>query len=92
MRVTPAGSKLPQRLDVMTAGMTFGEMAFLDGSVRSADVVAVDEVQCRVLSRELYQQLDRDRPALKIAIVDQLLRLLSSRLRQANVEISALRN
>jgi glutaminase len=92
VRVTPAGSKLPQRLDVMTAGMTFGEMAFLDGSVRSADVVAVDEVQCRVLSRELYQQLDRDRPALKIAIVDQLLRLLSSRLRQANVEISALRN
>lgn len=92
VRYTPTGSNQPQRLDVMTAGMTFGEMAFLDGAVRSADVVAVDDVRCRVISRELYQKLDGERPALKISILDQLLRLLSSRLRQANVEISALRN
>lgn len=92
VRITPTGSRLPQRLDMLTAGMSFGEMAFLDGSARSADVVAVDDVQCRMLTREFYNQLDQERPALKIAILDQLIRLLSIRLRQANIEISALRS
>jgi CRP-like cAMP-binding protein len=92
VRITPTGTRLPQRLDVLTAGMCFGEMAFLDGSSRSADVVAVEDTQCRVLTREFYNKLDQERPGLKIAILDQLIRLLSTRLRQANVEISALRN
>lgn len=92
VRITPTGSRLPQRLDMLTAGMSFGEMAFLDGSAHSADVVAVEDVQCRVLTREFYNQLDQERPALKIAILDQLIRLLSIRLRQANIEISALRS
>jgi CRP-like cAMP-binding protein len=52
----------------------------------------VEDVQCRVLTREFYNQLDQERPALKIAILDQLIRLLSIRLRQANIEISALRS
>jgi len=79
-----------QRVDVLTAGMTVGEMAFLDGSPRSADVVALDEVKCLVIPRPWFIALTETRPALKIALLNELTREISARLRQANVEIGAL--
>ena len=85
-------SKRAQRLDVLSAGMCFGEMAFLDGSPRSADVVAVERTECRVLNRDLFEQLDRRRPGLKIKVLTQLNLQLCLRLRQANVQIAALRS
>jgi glutaminase len=85
------GKRKRQRLDVLDAGMSFGEMAFIDGSQRSADVVPLDAVECRVLTRSLFESLDVQRPGLKIKILTRLARQLSSRLRQANIEISALR-
>ena len=45
------GAKKRQRLDVLDAGMSFGEMAFIDGSQRSADVIPLEPVECRVLTR-----------------------------------------
>ena len=86
------GSPVPQRLDVLSAGMSFGEMAFIDGVARSADVVAQESVRCHVMDRDLFNELDEMRPGVKIKILTQLTRLLSSRLRQANSEISALRS
>jgi len=83
--------KRRQRFDVLSAGMSFGELAFLDGSPRSADVVTVEKVECRVLSRELFDALDDQRPGLKIKILAALSKQLCDRLRQANGEISALR-
>lgn len=83
--------KRRQRLDVLSAGMCFGEMAFLDGSPRSADVIALERVECRVLDRQLFEALDRRRPGLKIKVLTQLALQLCSRLRQANVQIGALR-
>jgi glutaminase len=78
------------RIDVLTAGMTVGEMAFLDGSPRSANVVAIDTVECLVISRTWFTALSDTRPALKITLLQELMREISARLRQANVEISAL--
>jgi glutaminase len=86
------GSKKRQRLDVFDSGMSFGEMAFVDGSKRSADVVALQPVECRVLTRELFNALDDHKPGLKIKLLTQVARQLSGRLRQANIEISALRS
>lgn len=80
----------PRRVDVLTAGMTVGEMAFLDGAPRSADVVALDEVGCLVVARDWFLALAGTRPLLKIALQQALLHELSARLRQANVEIGAL--
>ena len=42
--------KICRRIDVLTAGMNVGEMAFLDGSPRSADVVAIDTVECLIIT------------------------------------------
>ncbi len=86
------GNKRYQRLDFFSAGMSFGELAFLDGSPRSADVVATAEVECRVISRALFEEIGQAQPALKAKILNEIALQLCDRLRQANIEISALRN
>ena len=79
------------RLDAFTSGMTFGEMAFIDRSPRSANVSALSEVECRVLTREAFAQLDHAAPAIKIRLLQNLARGMSSMLRQANRELAALK-
>jgi glutaminase len=80
-----------QRLDVFSGGMSFGELAFLDGSPRSADVVAMSQVHCRVITRPFFDALDSRFPALKAKILKEIALQLCDRLRLANIEISALR-
>ena len=79
------------RLAVFTAGMTFGEIAFVDGSPRSANVTALGRVSCSVLTREVFAQLDQDAPAIKIRLLENLALGLTGMLRQANRELSVLR-
>jgi glutaminase len=84
--------KRHQRLDVFAAGMSFGELAFLDGSPRSADIVALGPVSCRIIDRCFFDELEESSPAIKAKILTEIALLLSGRLRQANIEISALRS
>jgi glutaminase len=86
------GGRTRQRLDVLSPGMTFGEMAFIDGANRSADVIALEPSECLVLDRQWFDNLDQSNPALKIKLFQHLARQLSNRLRQANLEISALKS
>lgn len=81
-----------QRLDVFSAGMSFGEFAFLDGSPRSADIVAMSPVTCRVISRRLFDDWGGPHPSLQVKILNEIALQLCSRLRQANIEVSALRS
>lgn len=81
-----------RRIDVLTAGMTVGEMAFLDGAPRSADVVAVDKVECLVVTRNWFASLSDALPHLKIKLLQALMKEISARLRQANVQIGALQS
>ena len=69
--------------------MTFGEMAFIDGSPRSADVVALEAVHCRVLDRNIFNDLDHSNPRLKISLLQQITKHLSVNLRRINAEVLA---
>jgi len=79
------------RLDVFTAGMSFGEMAFVDRSRRSANVTAVGEVECLALTRDDFARLDATAPKVKIRLLENLALGLTHLLRQANRELAALR-
>ena len=79
------------RLDAFTSRMTFGELAFLDRSPRSADVTALGAVECRVLTRDAFAQLDREAPAIKIRLLENLALGLTGMLRQANRELVVLK-
>ena len=79
------------RLAVFTPGMSFGEVAFMDHAARTANVTAIDEVECRVLTQAAFARLEHDAPAIKIRLLENLARGLTSFLRQADVELAALR-
>ena len=52
--------------------MCFGEMGFLDGSPRSADVVAVTPVVARMIDRALFARLENERPRATIRLFEGL--------------------
>jgi glutaminase len=78
-----------RRINVFQPGMCFGEMGFLDGSPRSADVVATSAVVARVIDRALFARLETERPAAKIRLLEGLARQLSANLRRTNAEAEA---
>ena len=80
------------RVDVFAAGMSFGEMAFLDNSPRSADIIALESVTCRVIESALFTALEQERPQLKITRLTALARLVTANLRQTNRELVAMRS
>ena len=70
------GTKKSTRLCTFSSGMCFGEIGFLTGQPRSADVIADTDGHCLLLRREALDSLGRSRPDVVIA----LLRILSSEL------------
>jgi CRP-like cAMP-binding protein len=79
------------RLDAFMSGMTFGELAFIDRSPRSANVTALGEVECHVLTRDTFARLDLEAPAIKIRLLANLALGLTGMLRQANRELAVLK-
>ena len=79
-----------KRVASIGPGLSFGEMALLDGGKRSADIVADERVICYGLAVEQLQELAAEHPNIMITILGNLTREFSERLRHANDEISAL--
>jgi len=80
----------PKRLTTFSPGMAFGEMAILEHSVRSADVVADTDVSCYALSVKDFEQLHQYYANLEKILLINIARNLSQKLRKANIEINAL--
>jgi len=79
-----------KRVASIGPGLTFGEMALLDGGKRSADIVANERVICYGLGVEELHELSAEHPNIMITILSNLTREFSERLRHANEEISVL--
>lgn len=67
----------------LTAGEFFGEMALLDGFVRSASVRATSDCECCVLARWDFLGLVRTSPDVALAILP----VLSRRLRECEDQL-----
>jgi glutaminase len=90
LRVPAGDSERVVRIASLGPGLSFGEMALLDGGQRSADVVADERVICYGFSVEELKELGRAHPALITTILGNMMRDFSERLRRANDEIRAL--
>jgi glutaminase len=77
-----------RRLATFSPGMSFGEMAFIDGAVRSANIVADTEVECHLLTLEDFEWLGKTQPAIKIKLLGRLCLNLTCKLRKANRELT----
>ncbi len=72
------------RLITFSPGTLFGEIALLDQEVRSASVLADEDLVCYVLSRADFLVLSTQHPFIAIKLLANLARELSGRLRRAN--------
>ena len=79
-----AGEK--QLLGTLGEGGIFGEMSSLTGELRSASVTATNDVEALVIADADFDRLREQRPEVAIALV----RLLASRLGDAEISIDAL--
>jgi glutaminase len=78
------------RLATFSPGMSFGEMALIDGAPRSADIVADTEVECHLLTAKDFKALGEKHPAIKIKMLEKLCLDLTGKIRKANRELSVL--
>ncbi len=79
-----------RRLATIEAGNVFGELAVFSGGTRTADVVALSELDTFVLTADALTALGTERPQLHIKLLTLVGRSLADRLRRANAEIRAL--
>jgi glutaminase len=86
----PGQGERKKRVASIGPGLSFGEMALLDGGKRSADIVANEKVICYGLRVEQLQELTAEHPNIMITILSNLTREFSERLRHANEEIGVL--
>ena len=78
------------RLTTLSAGGTFGELAFVDRRVRAADVRADSAVECRTLPYATIDALAGTDPALHGTLLRNLLGVVISTLHGVNAEIAHL--
>jgi glutaminase len=79
-----------KRLATFSAGMTFGEMALLETSPRSATVSADTTVECFTLQKSELVCLWKEMPHMHAAMLENLACDLSRKLRCTNARIGAL--
>ncbi|MFL0797117.1 MAG: cyclic nucleotide-binding domain-containing protein [Cellvibrionaceae bacterium] len=79
------------RLTLLGSGDSIGEMAVIDGEVRSATVRSVDEAKLLVLTRKGFGLLLEQHPRIGAAVLMRIARFLSKRVRESsNVLVEAL--
>lgn len=78
---------LSYRVTTCTPGMTFGEMALLDRSPRSATVRADTDIVAMALSLESFVELSRTDTGVYAKLLTNIARHLASRLRKRNAEV-----
>ncbi|TBR19319.1 cyclic nucleotide-binding domain-containing protein, partial [bacterium] len=86
----PLATGAAHHLVTFGRGDFFGEVAFLDRGSRSADAVAVDDVELLSLSRTSFDWVAQARPDLGTRLFARLAKALAVRLRQTDAELRTL--
>jgi len=75
------------RVNTMTRGAVFGEMAILDPQPRSATLVAMEDTVCYRINAEQFERLNAQDPTFGLRLMKYLCLLFTTRLRLANLAI-----
>ncbi|OGS01757.1 MAG: cyclic nucleotide-binding protein [Elusimicrobia bacterium RIFCSPLOWO2_12_FULL_59_9] len=90
VKIILPGQGLDHHLATFARGDFFGDMAFLDRKVRSADAVALADTDIYALSRGRFDEMSLQRPLLGLKVFARLARALAIRLRRTDSELGAL--
>jgi SulP family sulfate permease len=88
--VLPLSDRMSHHLGTFGRGAFFGEMAFLDGEVRSANAVAFVDTELYVLSRRAFDKFSEDHKKIGLKLMEGIASVLASRLRYTNAELRVL--
>lgn len=86
----PLGNGKFHNLASFARGNFFGDMAFLERSIRSADALATTATDLFVISRKDFDEASKANPLLGVKIFARLARTLAIRLRHTDNELRAL--
>jgi CRP-like cAMP-binding protein/anti-anti-sigma regulatory factor len=75
------------RVNTMTRGAVFGEMAILDPQPRSATLVAMEDAVCYRISAGQFERLNAQDPSFGLRLMKYMCLLFTTRLRLANLAI-----
>jgi glutaminase len=84
------GTNKATRLSTFSSGMCFGEIGFLTGQPRSADVIADTDGHCLLLRRQALDSLAGSHPEVVIALLCSLCSELGSKLASASYQLTLL--
>jgi CRP-like cAMP-binding protein len=76
------------RVAEVRPGSLVGEMALVEDKPRSANVRASEDCRLLLLSRSAYAELKKAHPQVATKFQDELLQLLSGRLRQTTEKLA----
>ncbi len=79
-----------KRLQTISAGTFFGEMALLEGKPRSANIIAKTNIICYSLDLINFTKLQKEYPDISVKLVINISKTIANRLRFANITISEL--
>ena len=79
-----------RRLSTVSPGMVFGELTVVDRSPRTADVHADTAVECLVLPAVVFDRMTTTHPALKMSILENLLRNVHKVVGRLDRQVTAL--
>jgi len=88
--ILPLTEQQSHHLGTFGRGAFFGEMAFLDGDVRSADAVAFYDSELYVLSRKTFETVAEEHKKLALGLMAGLASVIATRLRYTNAELRVL--
>lgn len=78
------GTDRKLRLQTLSPGAVFGEMAIIAPSPRSANVAAVEPTRCWRLPAEMFERLKDEEPGLAFALLSNMADIFAQRLRATN--------
>ncbi len=84
------GRERGRRLATMTAGMVLGEVAFLGGGLRTADVVADTSVDAWLLPTDAFRTIREEQPEVAAALLENLFRIVARIATRLTEEIASL--
>jgi SulP family sulfate permease len=79
------------RLESLVPGQVIGELGFVTGAPRSADIVADESARLYRMTRSSWRELSASRPDLAIALRDMLLQLAAERVTHLTTALAAAR-
>jgi glutaminase len=77
-----------KRIATLSAGMSFGAMAVIEETARSATIRADTGIECYSMRLDAFERISGVHPRIKVVFLANLARSLSWKLRQANRTIS----